>query len=66
MYRYRGYILSFVVCLAVQIATLRFLESVGMRELKIWTIETAALGATVLITMMVGEYFEKRSGGRGD
>lgn len=66
MYRYRGYILGFVVCFAAQLAILRLLESSGMQEVKIWTIETLALCAAIWITMGIGGYFEKRSGGRGD
>jgi hypothetical protein len=66
MYRYRGFIFSFVVCLAAQLALFRVLEALGMGGLKIWTVEMAALCATVWITLGVGEHFEKKSGHRGD
>jgi hypothetical protein len=60
MYRYRGYILSVVVCFAVQVTVLRLLESSGMREVKIWTVETLLMLAAIWITMSLGERFERK------
>jgi hypothetical protein len=60
MYRYRGFILSFVLCFAVQLAIFRGLEGLGVREAKIWAVEVVALGATVWITIGIGERFERK------
>jgi hypothetical protein len=60
MYLYRGYILGFVLCFAVQLAIFNLLERLGVREGAIWTVETLALFPTVLITMSLGERFERK------
>jgi hypothetical protein len=60
MYRYRGYVLGFVLCFLVQIATFRVLDDLGAREFLIWTVETAGICVTVWITMSIGERFERK------
>jgi hypothetical protein len=60
MYQYRGYLIGFVLCFSVQLAVFNLLERLGVREGAIWTIETLLMCATVLITMSLGERFERK------
>lgn len=66
MYRYRGFILSFIVCFVAQLALFRGLEALGLIEYKIWAIEVFALWPTIWITIGIGDHFERKDDERGD
>jgi hypothetical protein len=44
----------------VQLAIFNLLERLGVREGAIWTIETLLMFATILITMSLGQRFERK------
>ncbi|MBS1860835.1 MAG: hypothetical protein JSS68_03890 [Actinobacteria bacterium] len=66
MYRYRGQILAMICCLAVEAGIFYGLVGLGAGEDLVLYAEVIWLCATVVITLSVGERFERKWRDRGD
>jgi hypothetical protein len=63
---YRGYVIALIACVVVETALFYGLVGIGVNDQLVATIELIWLCATVLITLTVGDRFERKERGRGD
>ncbi|HTT94020.1 MAG TPA: hypothetical protein VMF55_05070 [Solirubrobacterales bacterium] len=66
MYRYRGFILASALCFALEAPIVLSLYALGATVMFTTTIVTIWICVSCVVTITVGEHFEKKSGHRGD